>query len=398
MTSTYGSNGFFRRWFEAMFLSLCGLSWQSWAISSASYVPRRYLGPSLMTWRKLHLCCSVSWRRSFHQASSLRCFIWSYTSQMRFEWEGLCNGVGAFQSREIWRLFARNVETKPKLRLPLQRHPFWRRCPTSLKNTTLRTFLACIIHPLVTMLEKMNRLLAFFEANSARQVDPQLSSWTMKSGERSCYTCLPTLMSWTRTWGKLLSIFIQFIVTFQHHSFCFVQWISSFVLEWTKASFWCGSWNPNCKWCRAREAWFHFLVPTEGTVLPRSYLVWRSNLLLRSDRIMIYLASPCRLKPMRLWVKSWDRLQKALTVGSSHLTVTTWMDFASTHQATSRVGPIEKPQIAEFVLQAMTTVTTMEELKKYTNFHFTVKSLWILSCSNAIGLILEERGWHLILG
>jgi hypothetical protein len=65
------------------------------------------------------------------------------------------------------------------------------------------------------------------------------------------------------------------------------------------------------------------------------------------------------------------------------------MYIASTQQATSRVGPIKEQQTTEFVLQAMTTVITMEELKKYMNFHFMVASLLLLSCPNAIGSTLE---------
>jgi len=44
------------------------------------------------------------------------------------------------------------------------------RCRTSQRNTTLRNFLAFIIHPLVTMLAKMNRTSSFSEGNSEAQV------------------------------------------------------------------------------------------------------------------------------------------------------------------------------------------------------------------------------------
>jgi hypothetical protein len=66
-----------------------------------------------------------------------------------------------------------------------------------------------------------------------------------------------------------------------------------------------------------------------------------------------------------------------------------WMDIAFTQQATSRVGLIKKPQIAEFLRPTLMVSTIMEELKKYTNFHFMVPNLLILSYSNVIGLILE---------
>jgi hypothetical protein len=65
------------------------------------------------------------------------------------------------------------------------------------------------------------------------------------------------------------------------------------------------------------------------------------------------------------------------------------MDIAFTQQAMSRVGPIEEPQIPEFLRPTLMASTIMEELNKYTNFHFMVANLLILSYSNAIGLILE---------
>ena len=58
-------------------------------------------------------------------------------------------------------------------------------------------------------------------------------------------------------------------------------------------------------------------------------------------------------------------------------------------QATSRVGPIEAPQIPEFLRQALMGSSTTEELKKYTNSCFMVANLLIPLYSNAIGLILK---------
>jgi hypothetical protein len=40
------------------------------------------------------------------------------------------------------------------------------------------------------------------------------------------------------------------------------------------------------------------------------------------------------------------------------------MDIAFTQQATSKVGPIKEPQIAEFVQPAQMASTIMEDLKK----------------------------------
>jgi hypothetical protein len=68
------------------------------------------------------------------------------------------------------------------------------------------------------------------------------------------------------------------------------------------------------------------------------------------------------------------------------------MDIAFIQQATSRVGPTEEPQIAEFLPPALMALTIMEELKEYTNFHLqmpSVANLLVLSYSNAIGLILK---------
>ena len=78
---------------------------------------------------------------------------------------GLCRAIGAIQLRDVKRFFELNVKINAKLKHPLQRHTFWRRCKTSQQNTMLTTFLACIIHPLVTILAKMNQTLAFFEGN-----------------------------------------------------------------------------------------------------------------------------------------------------------------------------------------------------------------------------------------
>jgi hypothetical protein len=68
------------------------------------------------------------------------------------------------------------------------------------------------------------------------------------------------------------------------------------------------------------------------------------------------------------------------------------MDIAFTQQATSRVGPTEEPQIAEFLSLALMASTIMGELKEYMNFYLQmsfVANLLVLSYSSAIGLILE---------
>jgi hypothetical protein len=65
------------------------------------------------------------------------------------------------------------------------------------------------------------------------------------------------------------------------------------------------------------------------------------------------------------------------------------MDIAFAQQATSRVGPIEEPQVPEFLRPALMRSSIMEELKKYTNSSFMVPNLLIPSYLNAIGLILK---------
>ena len=82
-------------------------------------------------------------------------------------------------------------------------------------------------------------------------------------------------------------------------------------------------------------------------------------------------------------------LPMALPIGSGHFSVMTLMDIAFTQQATSRVDPIEEPQVSEFLRPALMRSSIMEELKKYTNSSFMVPNLLIPSYSNDIGLILK---------
>jgi hypothetical protein len=237
----------------------------------------------------------------------------------------------------------------------------------------------------------MNRTSAFSEGNLEAQVHRPLRPWHMKSGVVSCYMCWPILTRWRRTLDKFSMNLFQYVVTILQPTPCFslVQGISSSLLEWIKVSYPTEIRYNSFTGCGTREAWFHFLVQKEGTIQFSSYLVRYSKLLVRSNSITIYPAWACRSKPMRLSVMSWDKLQMALPIGSGHLPVTTWMDIAFTQQATSKVGPIEEPQIAKFWRPALMASTILEELKKYTNFHFIVANLLILSYLNIIGLILE---------
>jgi hypothetical protein len=226
------------------------------------------------------------------------------------------------------------------------------------------TFLVCIIHPLVTMLAKINWTLACSEGNSKVQVIGPPRPWYMKSGALSCYMCWLTFPKWSRTCGNFLMN----------------SGVNQGNLPRRKLRpFLDRKWN----------ARFHFLVHTEGTVQFCSYLVWHYKLLVCANNITIYPAWSCSAKPMRLWVPSWDKLPVALPTGSGHLPVMMWMDIAFTWQDTSRVGPIEEPQIPEFLRLALMGSSIMEELKKYTNSRFMVPKLLIMSYSNVIGLILK---------
>jgi hypothetical protein len=52
---------------------------------------------------------------------------------------------------------------------------------------------------------------------------------------------------------------------------------------------------------------------------------------------------------------------------------------AFAQQAMSRVGPIEQPQVPEFLRPALIGSSILKELKKYTNSSFMVANLLILS-------------------
>ena len=103
--------------------------------------------------------------------------------------ERLCRAVGAIQLRDVKRSFELDIKINAKLKLPSQRHTFWRRCQTSYQNTMLTTFLACITHPLVTMLGRMNRISVFFKGNWEVQVVRPSRPCNFKSDALSCYMC-----------------------------------------------------------------------------------------------------------------------------------------------------------------------------------------------------------------
>ena len=93
-----------------------------------------------------------------------------YIFRMRHGWGALCSLVGAIQLKDVRMFFEQNAKINAKLKLLLQSHIFWRRCQTSQPNTMVTIFPACIIHPLVTMLAIMNRVLASSDDNLEVQV------------------------------------------------------------------------------------------------------------------------------------------------------------------------------------------------------------------------------------
>jgi hypothetical protein len=92
------------------------------------------------------LCCYVSWRRSYHLASSIRCNICFCTYLQMYDGGRACRTVGAIQLRDVSSFFDTKLATNTKLKLPLQRHTFLR-CQTSQLNIMLRTFPVCINPP-----------------------------------------------------------------------------------------------------------------------------------------------------------------------------------------------------------------------------------------------------------
>ena len=95
------------------------------------------------------------------------------------------------------------------------------------------TSLVCIIHPLVTMLAKMNQTSSFSEGNSEVQVDRPPRPWNVKSGVVSCFVCWTTLTKSSRTCSKFsMNLFhIPSLFFIQPPCFSIVQGISSSILD-----------------------------------------------------------------------------------------------------------------------------------------------------------------------
>jgi hypothetical protein len=64
-----------------------------------------------------------------------------------------------------------------------------------------------------------------------------------------------------------------------------------------------------------------------------------------------------------------------LYIGSGHFLGKTLMDTVFAQQAMTKVGPIKKPRVLEFLGQGRTRSSIKEELKKYMNSIFLVPNL-----------------------
>jgi len=235
----------------------------------------------------------------------------------------------------------------------------------------------------------MNRTSAFFEGNSEAQVHRPPKCCNLKSGVVSCCMCWSTLTKSSHTWGKFSTNLIHNVITHWPTPFCLVA-TGNFVVKpgIDKGNL------PLRNGIPFLDRVLEMGAPTSFLGSKRRYhpiylVLSHSKLLVHVKYKTIYLARACRAKPMRPWRPSWDRLPMALLIRWSHLPVMTWMDIAFAHQATSRVSPIEKPQVLEFLRPAKIGSSIMEDLKKYTNSAFMVAGLLILLYSNAIGLILQ---------
>ena len=154
-------------------------------------MPRSYLGPWLLTWKEWHLCCSVSWRRSFHPASSIQCNIWFCTSHMRHEWGGM-QGHWCYPIERCLKVLQKKCRNKCKIEASIAEAYILEEV-ANFTTTYYGDNLPSVHNPpLVTMLAKMNRTSAFSKGNSKAQVHRPLSTWVLKSGVVSCYMCCRT--------------------------------------------------------------------------------------------------------------------------------------------------------------------------------------------------------------
>ena len=169
----------------------------------------------------------------------------------------------------------------------------------------------------------------------------------MKSGALLCYMCWPTYPKWSRTCCKFSTNFFSS----SHNSIptpLFLVGTGNFMNNsgMNQGNLPRRKLRPFLERVGEMECLISFLGSN------RRYLVWHYKLLICATNIMNYPTWTCRDKPMRLWVLSWDRLSMVVPIGSGHLPVMMWMDITFTQQATSRVGPIEEPQIPEFLRKA----------------------------------------------
>jgi hypothetical protein len=73
------------------------------------------------------------------------------------------------------------------------------------------------------------------------------------------------------------------------------------------------------------------------------------------------------------------------------------MDTVFAQQAMTKVGPIKKPCVLEFLVQGRTRSSIKEELKKYMNSIFMVPNLLLPWYSNVIDLTLKWRDGHILI-
>jgi hypothetical protein len=122
-----------------------------------------------------------------------------------------------------------------------------RRCQTSQQQTMVTTFPAYIIHPLATILAKINRTSAFFEGSSEVQVIGNPRHWDMKSGAISYYMCWLTISKWRRTCSKFTTNLLNTLSLFgiQPHCFSLLQGISLSLMASIKGTYPAGMWYPS---------------------------------------------------------------------------------------------------------------------------------------------------------
>jgi hypothetical protein len=100
--------------------------------------------------------------------------------EARMGGEGGCVGSLVLSNRELSKSIRKNVEINTRSSLPLQRHTLWRKGQTSQQLNMVTNSWACIMHPLVSMMTKINRSSTFSEGNLEVQVVQPPRPWDIK--------------------------------------------------------------------------------------------------------------------------------------------------------------------------------------------------------------------------